>query len=125
MALIMMTTLTKKIERETRPWGEYFVIDQGECYKVKRITVYPGGKLSLQYHNYRSEHWTIVSGTGSVKIGNKNIIVGPNESVYIDKKEIHTIENTENDELVLIEVQYGKILKENDIIRISDIYGRI
>ena len=125
MALIMTTTLTKKIERETRPWGEYFVIDQGECYKVKRITVYPGGKLSLQYHNYRYEHWTIVSGTGSVKIGNKNIIVGPNESVYIDKKEIHTIENMENNELVLIEVQHGKILKENDIIRISDIYGRI
>ena len=125
MALIMTTTLTKKIERETRPWGEYFVIDQGECYKVKRITVYPGGKLSLQYHNYRSEHWTIVSGKGSVKIGNKNIIVGPNESVYIDKKEIHTIENMENNELVLIEVQHGKILEENDIIRISDIYGRI
>ena len=125
MALIMTTTLTKKIETETRPWGEYFVIDQGECYKVKRITVYPGGKLSLQYHNYRSEHWTIVSGTGSVKIGNKNIIVGPNESVYIDKKEIHTIANTENNELVLIEVQYGKILEENDIIRISDNYGRI
>ena len=121
----MTTTLTKKIERETRPWGENFVIDQGECYKVKRITVYPGGKLSLQYHNYRSEHWTIVSGTGSVKIGNKNIIVGPNESVYIDKKEIHTIENMENNELVLIEVQHGKILEENDIIRISDIYGRI
>ena len=125
MAQIMTTTLTKKIETETRPWGEYFVIDQGECYKVKRITVYPGGKLSLQYHNYRSEHWTIVSGTGSVKIGNKNIIVGPNESVYIDKKEIHTIENMENNELVLIEVQHGKILEENDIIRISDIYGRI
>ena len=125
MALIMTTTLTKKIERETRPWGEYFVIDQGECYKVKRITLYPGGKLSLQYHNYRSEHWTIVSGTGSVKIGNKNIIVGPNESVYIEKKEIHTIENMENNELVLIEVQHGKILEENDIIRISDIYGRL
>ena len=125
MAVIMTSTLTKKIERETRPWGEYFVIDQGECYKVKRITVYPGGRLSLQYHNHRSEHWTIVSGKGSVKIGNKNIIVGPNESVYIDKKEIHTIENTENNELVLIEVQHGEILEENDIIRISDIYGRI
>lgn len=65
------------------------------------------------------------SGTDSLKIGNKNIIVGPNESVYIDKKEIHTIENMENNELVLIEVQHGKILEENDIIRISDIYGRI
>ena len=121
----MTSTFTKKIERETRPWGEYFVIDQGECFKVKRIKVYPGGRLSLQYHNYRSEHWTIVSGKGSVKIGNKNIIIGPNESVYIDKKEIHTIENTENNELVLIEVQHGKILEENDIVRISDIYGRL
>ena len=121
----MTSTITKRIERETRPWGEYFVIDQGECFKVKRIIVYPGGRLSLQYHNYRSEHWTIVSGIGFVKIGNKNIIIGPNESVYIDKKEIHTIANTENNELVLIEVQYGKILEENDIIRISDIYGRI
>ena len=77
----MTSTFTKRIERETRPWGEYFVIDQGECFKVKRITVYPGGRLSLQYHNYRSEHWTIVSGIGSVKIGNKTIIIGPNESV--------------------------------------------
>ena len=92
---------------------------------MKRITVYPGGKLSLQYHNYRSEHWTIVSGIGSVKIGNKNRIIGPNESVYIDKKEVHTIENKENNELVLIEVQHGKILKENDIVRLSDIYGRL
>ena len=123
--LIMTSTFTKRIERETRPWGEYFVIDQGECFKVKRITVYPGGRLSLQYHNYRSEHWTIVSGIGSVKIGNKNRIIGPNESVYIDKKEVHTIENKENNELVLIEVQHGKILKENDIVRISDIYGRL
>ena len=121
----MTSTITKRIERETRPWGEYFVIDQGECFKVKRIIVYPGGRLSLQYHNYRSEHWTIVSGIGSVKIGNKNIIIGPNESLYIDKKVIHRIENREKNELVLIEVQHGKILEENDIIRISDIYGRI
>jgi len=121
----MTSTFTKKIERETRPWGEYFVIDQGECFKVKRITVYPGGRLSLQYHNYRSEHWTIVSGIGSVKIGKKNIIVGPNESIYVEKKEIHSIENMEINELVLIEVQVGKILEENDIVRISDIYGRL
>ena len=125
ITLIMTSIFTKKIERETRPWGEYFVIDKGECFKVKRITVYPGGRLSLQYHNYRSEHWTIVSGIGSVKIGNKNIIIKQNESVYIDKKEIHSIENKENNELVLIEVQHGKILEENDIVRISDIYGRL
>ena len=67
---------------------------------------------------------TIVSGIGSVKIGNKTIIIEPNESVYIDKKEIHTIENKENNDLVLIEVQYGKILEENDIVRMNDIYGR-
>lgn len=120
----MTSTFTKRIERETRPWGEYSVIDQGECFKVKRITVYPGGRLSLQYHNHRSEHWTIVSGIGSVKIGNKTIIIKPNESVYIDKKEIHTIENKENNDLVFIEVQYGKILEENDIVRMSCIYGR-
>ena len=125
ITLIMTSTITQKIERESRPWGEYIVIDQGECFKVKRITVYPGGRLSLQYHNYRSEHWTIVSGIGSVKIGNKNIIIKQNESVYIDKKEIHSIENKENNELVLIEVQHGKILEENDIVRISDIYGRL
>ena len=124
ITLIMTSIFTKRIERESRPWGEYFVIDQGEYFKVKRITVYPGGRLSLQYHNYRSEHWTIVSGIGSVKISNKNIIIKQDESVYIDKKEIHSIENKENNELVLIEVQHGKILEENDIVRISDIYGR-
>ena len=115
----------KKNRTRIKALGKYFVINQGECFKVKRITVYPWGRLSLQYHNYRSEHWTIVSGIGSVKIGNKNIIIKQNESVYIDKKEIHSIENKENNELVLIEVQHGKILEENDIVRISDIYGRL
>ena len=81
----MTSTITKRLERETRPWGEYFVIDQGECFKAKRISVYLGGRLSLQYHNYRFKHLTIVSGIGSVKIGNKNIIKKQND-LYINKK---------------------------------------
>jgi len=121
----MTSTVTKNVEKETRPWGEYVVIDQGDCFKVKRITVYPGGKLSIQYHNYRSEHWTVVSGIGSVKVGNRSKIISSNESIYIDKKEIHSIENSHDKELVFIEVQHGKILEENDIVRISDIYGRL
>ena len=121
----MTSTVTKNVERETRPWGEYIVIDQGDCFKVKRITVYPGGKLSLQYHNHRSEHWTIVSGIGSVKAGSRSKMIGSNESIYIDIKEIHSIENSHDKELVFIEVQHGEILEENDIVRISDIYGRL
>ena len=121
----MTSIVTKDVERKTRPWGEYVVIDQGDCFKVKRITVYPGGKLSLQYHNHRSEHWTIVSGIGSVKAGKRSKIIRSNESIYIDKKEIHSIENSYDKELVFIEVQHGKILEENDIVKLSDIYGRL
>jgi len=78
----MTSIAAKDVERETRPWGEYVVIDKGDCFKVKRITIYPGEKLSLQYHNHRSEHWTIVSGIGSVKAGSRSKVIRSNESIY-------------------------------------------
>lgn len=107
-----------------RPWGKYDCIDKGTGYLVKRITVNPGAKLSLQKHHYREEHWIVVSGTAKVKKGNKTFTLSKNESTYIPKGEIHSLENPEEIKLELIEVQSGSILDEKDIIRFEDMYGR-
>ena len=107
-----------------RPWGKYESIDHGQGYQVKRITVKPGAKLSLQFHHYRAEHWIVVSGTARVTIGDKNFLLAENESTYIPVGEIHALENPGNVDLELIEVQSGVYLGEDDIVRLEDIYGR-
>ncbi|MCI5071656.1 mannose-1-phosphate guanylyltransferase/mannose-6-phosphate isomerase [bacterium] len=107
-----------------RPWGSYESVDQGEKHQVKRIIVNPGHKLSLQYHHHRSEHWTVVSGTALVTIDNEEKILKENESVYIPKEASHRLENTGKEALHLIEVQYGRYLGEDDIVRLEDVYGR-
>lgn len=108
-----------------RPWGKYDSIDKGDRYQVKRITVNPGAKLSLQMHHHRAEHWVIVSGTAKVTNGDKTFILSENESTYIPVGEIHSLENPGNVELELIEVQSGSYLGEDDIVRFEDIYGRV
>ena len=108
-----------------RPWGCYDSIDTGERYQVKRITVKPGEKLSVQMHHHRAEHWIVVSGTASVTIGEKTSLVAENESVYIPVGEVHALENPGKIPLELIEVQSGSYLGEDDIVRFSDRYGRI
>lgn len=108
-----------------RPWGSYDSIDTGERYQVKRITVKPGEKLSVQMHHHRAEHWIVVSGTASVTIGEKTSLVAENESVYIPVGEVHALENPGKIPLELIEVQSGSYLGEDDIVRFSDRYGRI
>lgn len=107
-----------------RPWGSYDSIDNGARFQVKRITVKPGEKLSVQMHHHRAEHWIVVSGTASVTIGENTRMVTENESTYIPIGEVHALENPGKIPLELIEVQSGAYLGEDDIVRFSDRYGR-
>lgn len=115
-----------KIHREVyRPWGKYDSIDFGKRDQVKRITVKPGEKLSIQKHHHRSEHWIVVSGTASVLNGDKTILVTENESTYIPLGTIHALENPGKIPLEMIEIQTGSYLGEDDIVRFEDRYGRV
>lgn len=107
-----------------RPWGYFDCIEEGHRFKVKRITVKPGARCSLQKHHHRSEHWVIVSGSARVTKGEQIIDLTENESVYISAGEIHAIENPGVIPLEFVEVQTGSYLGEDDIVRIDDIYGR-
>jgi mannose-1-phosphate guanylyltransferase/mannose-6-phosphate isomerase len=107
-----------------RPWGSYEGIDLGERFQVKRITVNPGGKLSLQMHHHRAEHWVVVSGTAMVTCGDVEKLLVENESVYIPIGSKHRLENPGKMPLHLIEVQSGAYLGEDDIVRFEDIYKR-
>ena len=109
---------------ENRPWGSFTVLDEGEGFKVKRISVNPGHKLSLQYHHHRSEHWTVVQGEASVTLGEDLKQLKINESIYIPLKEKHALANEGEELMQLIEVQLGDYLGEDDIVRLEDRYGR-
>jgi mannose-1-phosphate guanylyltransferase/mannose-6-phosphate isomerase len=108
-----------------RPWGWFQSIDRGENFQVKRITVKPGGVLSLQYHHHRSEHWVVVKGTARVTCGEREFLLKQNEGTYIPQGAVHRLENPGPELLELIEVQSGNYLGEDDIVRLSDNYGRI
>jgi len=115
-----------QIHREVyRPWGKYDEIDKGERYLVKRITVRPGEKLSLQMHHHRAEHWIVVSGTAHVTNGDKTSLLTENESIYLPIGGIHSLENPGKLPLEIIEVQSGSYLGEDDIVRFEDRYGRV
>lgn len=107
-----------------RPWGKYDSVDMGNRYQVKRITVNPGAKLSVQKHHHRAEHWVVVSGTAKVTKGEETILLTENQSTYIPLGEIHALENPGKVPLELIEVQSGSYLGEDDIVRFEDRYGR-
>lgn len=107
-----------------RPWGSYQVICKGKNFLVKQIRVYPNAALSLQSHRYRDEHWIITEGNPKVIIGEKELILKPNQQIFIPKNEKHRMINTSKEQITFIEVQYGQILSETDIIRFDDIYGR-
>ncbi|PMQ15569.1 mannose-1-phosphate guanylyltransferase/mannose-6-phosphate isomerase [Janthinobacterium sp. AD80] len=108
-----------------RPWGSYEGIDIGERFQVKRIIVNPGGKLSLQMHYHRAEHWVVVSGTASVTCGDKVTLLTENESTYIPIGMTHRLENPGKLPLYMIEVQSGSYLGEDDIVRLEDVYQRV
>ena len=107
-----------------RPWGSYTILAEGDGFKVKKITVNPGAKLSLQMHYHRSEHWTVISGTGKLTLDDKVVIFKENESTYIPIAVKHRLENPGSIPLSIIEVQNGRYLGEDDIVRFDDVYGR-
>lgn len=107
-----------------RPWGTYTVLEEGKNFKIKRIVVKPGASLSLQMHYHRSEHWVVVSGTASIVNDDKALIVRTNESTYIPAGHKHRLENPGLTDLIMIEVQSGEYLGEDDIVRFDDVYGR-
>lgn len=108
-----------------RPWGEYTVLEKGDGYKIKRVVIRPGSKLSLQLHRRRSEHWVVVSGTAKVTRDGETYLVRTNESTFIPVNTKHRLENPGEDLLQIIEVQNGDYLEEDDIERFDDDYGRV
>lgn len=108
-----------------RPWGTYTILEESQNYKIKRIVVKPGKRLSLQKHYHRSEHWIVVSGTAVVTIGDKETLVKANESTYIPMGKLHRLENPGKIDVVLIEAQVGDYLGEDDIVRVEDDFKRV
>jgi len=117
---------THKLHRTAhRPWGTYTVLEEGLNFKIKRIEVKPGASLSLQMHHHRSEHWIVVSGTAKVLNDEQEFTLKVNESTFIPAEHKHRLENTGSELLVMIEVQTGHYLGEDDIVRFQDVYGRV
>lgn len=112
------------MEESERPWGRYTVLEETNGYKIKRVEVKAGERLSLQMHHHRSEHWIVVSGTAKVTCGDREFIVSINESTFIPMGTRHRLENPGIIPLVLIEVQSGEYLGEDDIVRFEDDYNR-
>jgi len=115
---------TKNHRKVYRPWGYYDCIDSASGFKVKRILVNPGSKLSLQKHKHRSEHWVVVNGIAKITLRNKVFNLSAEQSTYIPRGEIHRIENTQKIPLEIIEIQTGSYLEEDDITRLEDDYQR-
>ena len=111
--------------RVHRPWGWFQTLDLGTRFRVKRIVVYPAGRLSLQKHHHRAEHWVVVTGTAAITVGAETKTLSENQSVFISLGEVHRLENPGLIDLELIEVQTGSYLGEDDIVRIEDVYNRV
>ena len=114
----------KRGDKDTRPWGTWEVLDSDANFCVKRIKVIPGGLLSLQSHNFRSEHWIIVKGTAKITRGEETFLLTENQSTYIPLGVKHRLENPGKIPLEIIEIQSGSYLGEDDIVRFEDHYGR-
>ena len=119
------------LEVGNRPWGVYYVMEDSPLYKVKKIVVNPGFRLSLQSHEHRSEHWVVVSGLATVDIRDPEFreteqvrVLRPNEGCHIPKRHLHRLANTHSEPLVIVEVQCGEYTGEDDIVRYDDDFGR-
>jgi mannose-6-phosphate isomerase-like protein (cupin superfamily) len=112
-------------EFDERPWGNYTVLDSGEGFKVKRIEVLPGKRLSYQRHAHRAEHWQVVQGTAKVTLNGRETLVGKGGIVDIAVGTKHRVENPEKELLIFIEIQLGSYLDEDDIERFEDDFGRV
>jgi mannose-6-phosphate isomerase-like protein (cupin superfamily) len=111
-------------QSDTRPWGDWTVIDTGPGFVVKRIRVQPGGRLSLQRHQHREENWVVVEGTARITCANAVFDLLPGQATCIGLGDVHRAENPGTTDMVFIEVQTGAVLSEDDIERIEDVYGR-
>jgi mannose-6-phosphate isomerase-like protein (cupin superfamily) len=107
-----------------RPWGSWDVLDRGECYQVKRLTVLPHSRLSLQTHRHRSEHWLVVAGTATCVVGEKQFTARSGGYVFVPRGAVHRLANAQDTPLLVIEVQQGPYLGEDDIDRLQDDHGR-
>jgi mannose-6-phosphate isomerase len=110
---------------DRRPWGTFTVLDEGDGFKVKRIEVLPGKRLSYQKHAQRAEHWVVVQGTAKVTLDNEEINVAAGQAIDIAVGTAHRVENANSELLVFIEVQRGDYLGEDDIVRLQDDFGRV
>jgi mannose-6-phosphate isomerase len=113
------------LESEERPWGSWHVIDVDRGYKVKRIHVKPGARLSYQTHDHRSEHWCVIFGIATCLIDGETSTIGPGETIDVPLGAKHRLSNESTEELVIIEVQRGAYTGEDDICRLEDDYGRL
>ena len=121
----MQAESSKCKKRDYRPWGFYEILSERPDHKVKRITVYPGKRLSLQCHQKRSEHWHIIQGHAVVTLDDQEISLGKGESVDIFRGGIHRIANSSHEEMIFIEIQQGDYFGEDDIERFEDDFGRV
>lgn len=110
---------------EIRPWGEWHVLDTGDGFKVKRIEVNPGQRLSYQTHEHRAENWVVAAGTCTAVIDGATVVATAGESIYVEVGQPHRITNMHDEILVIIEVQLGEYTGEDDICRLEDDYGRV
>ena len=108
-----------------RPWGSYTVLEAGSGYKIKKVVIKPHKRLSLQYHEHRSEHWVVVKGKAKALIGEEEFFATVARSMYVPKGALHRLENPMDDDLEIIEVQNGEYVEEDDIVRVADDFGRI
>jgi mannose-6-phosphate isomerase-like protein (cupin superfamily) len=115
---------SRPIEEEWRPWGSFHTLEEGPGYKIKRLVVLPGQRLSLQRHRRRTEHWVVVAGTATVVNGTRSLRLRPRACAVIPRQAWHRIENHGRSVVVIIEVQHGTYLGEDDIVRKQDDYGR-
>lgn len=118
------TSEVRAIDVELRPWGRFETLWRGWDYQLKRIVVLPGKRLSLQYHRCRSEHWTVLEGTAEVTVGDDVWRLYPQQGVHIPTGTVHRLANCGSGDLVLVEVQRGSYLGEDDIVRLADDFGR-
>ena len=111
-------------EFDRRPWGSYTVLEEGRNFKVKRIEVLPGKRLSYQKHSQRAEHWFVIEGTAKVTLDDRDVLVAAGEAIDIPVGSAHRVENPGTEDLIFIEVQRGNYLGEDDIVRLEDDFGR-
>lgn len=111
-------------EFDQRPWGSYTVLEEGRNFKVKRIEVLPGKRLSYQKHSQRAEHWFVVEGTAKVTLDDRDVLIAAGEAIDIPVGSAHRVENPGTQDLIFIEVQRGNYLGEDDIVRLEDDFGR-